>query len=260
MNFRNYVAVFLLAAGVSLVSLPIRAADFRVQFKPLTDATYDPVDLDSVHVEEAATFKEWMESVKAVNPHLAGDISAQVLGTLQVVRLRSSHDRFESIKPLVRAARAEAALWGANALYLEDTAVEEGTGRPVELTFLAYRVQYKEWVVCPAYLAALPYNPLPDYFVAQKLQQWNSDHFGRVKISFAAEQMRARHQKVVELMGRIKDGTPVRLVLRNGSDIKGSFSGLDQDDLIWVRPAGLSGFLSHRSIRSEDVETVGILN
>jgi hypothetical protein len=112
----------------------------------------------------------------------------------------------------------------------------------------------------PDYLAQLPYSPLPDYFVAQKLQEWNTNHFGKMKVSFSTDERRAHERQVLEFMAKLKNGTPLRLVLRNGSGIKGTFSGVDQDDLIWIRPDGLGGFISHRSYRSQDVASIGVLN
>ena len=258
---KAYLARFfiILPALAMVHGAPLWASGLEAQFKPLTETLYDPIDLDSVSADVKTPIEDWQARVKNTNAALAADIMASTLGTIEV----NVHDRdaiLDTIKPFVEAARKQAARWGANQLFLEDAAVDADTGHWVQLTFIAYRVVYKDWLIPPSYLEALPYNPLPDYFVAQKLQEWNTQHFGKTKIYFGERDRKARQNDVLSFMTRLKEGTPIRVVLQDGSNLRGAYTGLDQDDQVWIRPAGLGGFISHRSVRSQDIETVGILN
>lgn len=245
--------------AIVLLPLPLLALDMHVQYKPMTETIYDRIDVESVSEDVTTSIGDWQDRVRATNTALAGNITVKELLTIevQVARRDSGQD---SMKPFVRAAQKEAAAWGANQLFLNDTLVEAETGHLVQLTFIAYRISYKDWLIPPAYLAALPYNPLPDYFVAQKAQEWNIQHFGNAKICFKSRDRLSRQKDVLAFMANLKKGTSVRLALRDGSYVKGVFNGLDQDDQVWIHPSGLGGFISYRSVRPQDIEIVGILN
>jgi hypothetical protein len=249
---------YVLALAI-LQATPLLAVDLHVQFNPLTTVVYDGIDVESVGRNVVTPIDEWRNRVKVANAALADDITVKALATIEV-KAQDEEYALDSMEPFVTAARKEAAAWGANQLFLEDTAVEQGSGHLVQLTFTAYRVQYKDGLIPPAYFAALPYNPLPDYFVAQKVQEWNTGHFGKTRMYFAVQNRQARQKNVLAFMTNLKNGTPIRLVLMDGSSLKGAFNGLDQDDQVWIRPSGLGGFITHRSIRPQDIETVGILN
>lgn len=246
----------MLTSGlICLFDVQIWAADIHIHVKPLSETVCDPVGRDSIHTEMTITKDDWLRLLEERNPELAKDITARALATI-TVRDESIKGAADSMPAFVRAAEKEAAHWGANQLFLEDTAVEEKFEEIAEVTFVAVRIQYKDWVIPPTFLAGLPYNPVSEEFVAQKLEEWNVAHLGKVKVTFSSRDQ----QDVLVFMAQVKNGTPLRLVLKNGTDVRGDYSGLDQDDQIWIRPSGFGGFLSHRSFRSKDVETVGILD
>jgi hypothetical protein len=163
----------------------------------------------------------------------------------------------DSFKPFLLQGRQTAAQVGANVLYLEKPLMD---AKEVEgLRFIAYRVQYKEHLISPDYLAALSDASVYVPAMEADLARWEKAHLGKVQAVFK-NPGGSGGAEVAGALANVKKGTPVRLVLQDGSDYKGTYDGLGEDDEIWIRPEGWIGLLTDRSFQAEEIQGVEIFN
>jgi hypothetical protein len=228
--------------GMSLST--VHAQDFKVWSVPLTDRSYGVISLDSVQPESIDPSGEWKQRVYSKNSDLIVDLTiVSVLG-IEVTR-RDPEIALEVFEPLVLEARQRAAKAGANVLYLEKTLMKDGQLNG--LRFKAYRIQYKNLLVSPTYVASLTDTPVQAVQLEDDLHDWDSERWGKTQIS----------ENVPGFLDTLKKGTPVRVVLQDGSDFKGTYAGLDEDQ-VWLQPEGWIGLVADRSFQVKDVQRVGL--
>jgi hypothetical protein len=238
------------------------ALDLKVWAWPLTDQFHEPIDAASVRVDafvrdEALPGAVWLEQVKAKNAALSADLTAHPIAAIEVTLL-DMEDEIESPKPFVEEARRWAAREGANLVYLDKYLKKDN--QLSGLRFIAYRAEYKQHLVSPDFLAALPYVTVPGSIVEEQLQAWEAAHFGKVHVSFGSGDDKTAAGQAVGVLAGVKSGTPVHVFLRDGSDLQGAFSGLDDDNRIWVHRKGWIGLFADRAVPTRDVQSVALLN
>lgn len=234
-------------------------AAFKVTVNPEANSdSFQSIDLPTVDKEVAMGLGEWQQWVADNNGPLVSYIMATPVASITVSAERA-RDRGVSMDEYVQDARRAAARVGANKLYLESTSAEEGTGRLVDLHFRAYRITYKRLVIPPAFMASLPYTPLPEYYVDAQLTDWNAKHVGHIFASFANRPGVDDRHSVIQFVKNLKNGTPVRVALRDGRQIDGVYSGVDEGH-IWINPSGFRGIFMDRALLPTEVQAIGILN
>ena len=227
-----------------LVAAPARAIDLKVRAWPMTDQMYDAIDAESVRVEIYVPETAWLDQAGGTNGALAMDLSLRPVASIDIYRLYEEED-ITSTEPLLKEARASAAKLGANVVYLERNLMQ---GRELDgMRFTAYRAEYKHRLLSPLFLAALPHMTVSPAFLEEQLLAWQGTHFGTAHFD-------------MKQLSSLKTGTAVRLVLRDGSAVKGAFSGLDNDDQIWIHPKGWTGFFRDRAVATHDIQSVSLLN
>jgi hypothetical protein len=234
--FRFVVLVLLLASAA-------HAMDLKVRPWPLSDTAYAPIDAASVRVELYISEAAWLAQVGGTNGVLALDLSLTRVASIDIYRLYDE-ESIDSTAPLIEEARRNAAKVGANLVYLERNLMR---GRELDgLRFVAYRAEFKHRLISPLYLAALPHLAVTPAFLNEQLVAWQASHLGRVSITVGG-------------LSGVKRGTAVRLVLRDGTDVRGAFSSVDEENQIWIHPAGLIGFFRDRAVPAKDVQSVALL-
>lgn len=244
---------FIVWAFVALSFLALPAmAQYKVQVNPVGGivSTYNPIDLESVDTTASMPISEWAAWVNQNNEESSAYITVESLGEISVTAARL-RDRGASPKEFFEEARKAAAALGGNKLHVEETVTEGNTGRLVSVTYQAYRVSYRDFVISPAFLAALPYNPLPDNYVEAQLSLWDSRHGGKL--------VPADRKTLIATIKRLKAGASVRMALRDGSSVRGRFDGLENDH-IWIQPNGVRGLFLDRAVNSADVQAISLLN
>lgn len=211
---------------------------------------FNPIDLESVDTNVSMSIGEWADWVNQNNPESASCITVESLGKINVTASRL-RDRGASPSEFFNEARKAAAELGGNKLHIQGVTTEERTGRLVSVAYDAYRVSYRDSIISPAFLAALPYNPLPDSYVQEQLSAWDSQHGGKL---VAADQ-----KSLIATMKRLKAGAPVRMALRDGSSVRGRFDGLENDH-IWIQPSGVRGLFLDQAVNPADVQAISLLN
>jgi len=239
------------------VAVPSLALDLKAWDWPLAEKSYEPIDAGSVRTESWAPTAQWQDQVRSKNALLADDLIVVSVATIEVTRRDLDQD-VPSFEPFMEKGLQSAARLGANVLYVEKPLMEGDKFLGLRLT--AYRIEYKGLVVSPPYLAVLPYDTVSRSEMERNLQAWDAVHLGRSRTSFETENGKISPEKVVSYLGKVKNGTPVRVLLRDGSDYKGTYDGLDDDDQIWIQPDGWLGRITDRSFQAKDVQAVGLLN
>lgn len=231
----------------------VRAADLKARPWPLSDRSYAAIDPASVRVDSYLSEAVWLRQVGERNGSLAEHMTLQPVATIEVSRL-DPDEEIDSIAPLVEKARTCAARLGANAVYLDAPLLRDDHLDGIRFT--AYRAEYKRYLVSPIYLVALTQMTIPAAFLEEQLQGWENSHFGRVEVTFGMQEDR---DTSLDRLARIKAGTAVRVLLRDGTDVKGTVSGLDEDQRLWIHPPGWSGFFRDQAVPASDIRSVASL-
>jgi hypothetical protein len=112
-------------------------------------------------------------------------------------------------------------------------------------------------MLSPEALAGLPTTAENAPVWVRQLQAWNDHQFGRIQVSFDPHQ---KEEDIDMFFQGVETGTPVRVVLKDGSSLKGELSGVDDyDHMIWIRPPGIAGLISDRSFPVAQLASVGVL-
>jgi hypothetical protein len=234
------------------------AGEMDVYSLPTTPEIFERIDPSAVRTDALMPYTAWQTGVETINPPLAAEIHGTRIAVI-AVKVTDADFPERTLGPFVREAQERAARYGANMVCLEPPMIEKDGVDYVSVTFNAYRVDYQGHLIPPQYLAALPNIPVTASLLEENIQTWEDKRYGRERVSFmrgAGEDGR----EVVRYFEGMKNGFPVRVVFRDGSDYRGSFSGVDAEDAIWIRPAGWSRFFSDRSFRAQDIVAVSLLN
>ncbi len=232
------------------------AAELKVRSWPMTDRTYDVLDKEAVRVEPYIPETAWLTQVGSANGSLSLDISLLPIASIDVSRLYGDQD-IEDSSYLIAEARKAAAHVGANVVFLEKKLMD---GKELEgMRFVAYRAEYKHHLISPTYLAALPHLPVTAAFLEEELLAWGQSQSGKSRVAFDSFDGTGTRQ-AIDVLASLKSGTPVRVFMRDGSNMQGSFSGMDEDNRIWIHPPGLTGFFRDRAVSAWDVQSVALLN
>jgi hypothetical protein len=251
---RNPLGLLLTLAAVT--AAPSLAAELKVRAWPLSDHPYDAIDAGSVRVEPYIPETAWLAQVGSANGALSLEISLLPVASIDVSRLYDEQD-IDEAAPLLEEARKAASRVGANVVFLEKTLLE---GKELGgMRFIAYRAEYKHRLISPTYLAALPHLAISATFLEEQLQAWASAQFGNTRLPFDSLDGTATHQ-AIDILSGVKNGTSVRVFMRDGSNLQGAFSGMDEDNRIWIHPRGLAGLFRDRAVSAWDVQSVAFLN
>jgi len=237
------------------------AADLVRHDWPMTGDLYTRVDLDTVRYDGLRTFPEWLRLVAEQNPDISRDLVAEPVVGMDI-RLDEDEDPQAGLESFIDQAKEGAARVGANLIFADDTVkdIEHDAGF-VAAHFTAYRAQYKGHLVPPVYLAALAGMTMSPHLLDEEVVQWEVSHNGREGVSFAHIRGMDREQGVLDYVRRLKDGTQLRIILDDGTELRGAYSGLDADDQVWIHPSsGLVRFFSDRSVQPKDVQFLALLN
>jgi hypothetical protein len=249
---------FLIAALTISSSTTVQALDLRRWIVPLTDRGYDSIQLSAVHAESRHPQTEWEEQIRSKNSDVLYDMTIKPIVGIEITR-RDPEEIIDSFEPLMGEARQAAAQAGANLLYPEKILMEEGRLNGVR--FKGYRVEYKGRVVSPSYLASLPESSVQAPFLEEELTAWEKEQWGTTRSSFhMLKEKKVASQQAAYLLEHVKKGTPIRVILKDGSDFKGTYTGLDDDDQLWLQPDGWTGILADRSFQVKDIQRVGLFN
>jgi hypothetical protein len=228
----------------ALLAHPAGAIDLKVRPWPMSDRAYDSIDVQSVRAEIYMPETAWLEQVGGKNGRLSLDLNLLPVASIDIYRLYNEEEITNTVQ-LLEEARKTAAKFGANMIFLERRLMQ---GRELDgLRFTAYRAEYKHRLLSPTFLAALPHMTVAPSLLNEQLLAWNMSHFGTTKVAVAN-------------LGTLKTGTAVRVVMRDGSAVKGAFNGIDADNQIWIHPAGWTGLFRDKAISPTNVQSVSLLN
>jgi hypothetical protein len=235
------------------------AEDFKIWSQPLGLTNEEKIDLASVQVVSLPPDEDWLSSIRRENPRVADRLTLHAVASIEVTfwDMEEAVDSTRSLNALVEAGKKRAAEVGANILYMNRCLSENGQTAGVHL--LAYRMNYDGRVVPPYMLAALPQTTYSEEEFQMEVQDWSDRHFGHTRVAFKNEAKSAAHE-VIGFLGHVKNGTPVRLVLKNSPDYDGSYEGIDEDNQIWIKPEGWIGLLTERSFPAKSIEGVQLFN
>jgi hypothetical protein len=236
------------------------ALDLKVWTVPVTDRSDEPIDQESVRVDATVhpgvgAAEEWVAQVRRENPGLAYDVSVRPVVSIAVT-LIDPEEAADSSRPFIAEARRWAARYGANALYLDRQLARED--RFAGMRFIGYRIEYKHRLVSPTYLAALPFVRVTADLLEEQLQAYDVAHFGQVHVAF--EPMNDPMGNAAGFLAGVKNGTAVKLFLRDGTDLKGDYSGQDDDNHIWIHTPGWAGLFRDHAIPTQDIQAIALLN
>ncbi len=239
---------------VLFITKPGGAAVLRVVPWPMTETVHERIETQQVYVEASRSFVQWAHQMKEQTPPQS-DIAIQPVAWVQidVVGEEEPEARFETI---VKRARVEAAWAGANLIFLERK--QSGShGGIITARFVAYRVESQHQLVTEEMLASLVETPEPVLALASsRIEEahWTT----RASAGDAIDQK--ERQRLLHFLNDLHRGTGVHIELEDGSSVQGTFSGVDQDNRIWVHPQGVAGFLADRAFRPQDVQLVALVN
>jgi hypothetical protein len=230
-----------------------QAAVLKVRPWPMSDKSYASISADSVRVERYLSEITWLSQTGRRNPSLNDGLQLSPVASIEVSRLYEDED-IDSLQPLVETAQAYAAKFGANAVFVEK---EIRVGDELDgLRFTAYRAEFKKHLIPPTFMVALAQMSIPGPFLEEQLRDWEDVHIGRVAVAFGPDE---DHDMSLDKLGQLKSGTSVRVVLRDGSDLQGAVSGLDEDNRLWVRPKGWTGLFRDKAVPATEIRSVALL-
>ncbi len=244
----------VLASGLLLWATSVHAAELSAKVSPISAQSHAAIDTPFVRVERYIPEATWLARVGELNPEVSQDLNLVPVSVITVTRLYEDQDiRF--LDEVMEFAQKSAAEIGANLVYV-DKELRWG-GELHGIQFVAYRVEYKERLIPPELFVALPEVSVGVTFFEEQVRAWEDRHFGRVAVAFGPHE---NYRKSVMQLGKLHAGAPVRVVLRDGSSMRGVVSGLDEENNFWIHPKGLAGLFRDHAVPAIDIRSVALLH
>lgn len=230
-----------------LLVSPLGAAVLRVTPWPLSLTAHERIEALAVHVESGEPCEAWSERVRETNPSLELEQEPVARVRVEVV---GDEETEASLKQIAQRAQRESAWAGANLICLDQR--EAGShGGYTAAVFTAYRVTYHSNLVLPNVLASAATVPVSGAAMVPTLTEGGESRW-------AAPKTARDTLALVRFLKSVESGREVRLELSGGKILRGTLIQVDEDGRVWVRPAGVAGFLHDRAIYPSDVQVAAL--
>lgn len=211
-NLGLLIVFTLIIPATTIFALELAVDDFK-----LVNDDYDSIEKEYVF-ETPYDLATWMSLSQAKNPDIMNRMKCEKLASIEVKVAKVGRD-FGSRDPFEFKARKRAAGLGANLLYQESDVIVKNTGRIASLTFVACRVQYKDYLLPPQEFASLAYFIQDRAAFESRVAGWNRG-IGNIQ---------EEKTDVEEILSKLINGASIQVLFNEGYVLPVTFLNYDHD-------------------------------